>query len=962
MATRQQVNSTLSNILKPVFRLQDHSLANKTILDYLDQEIVGVKDLVNDVDFSNYYTKQQVSVLVSGFTSDGIAVDESLFSISSTSLGSQASSHSVSLGLNSGSMPNAFCTNFIGSFAGYNATNAQFSNFIGNNAGTAATGATRSNFIGDYAGANARNADNSVFLGTSAGENAYNAFSSVFLGELAGSEAAMAAVSVMVGDHSGVGAVNAAQSVFAGHYSGYGAVDASTSIFLGANAGRGAEGAANSIFIGENTGREDLLATGKTFNGNSDYSILIGNRLRTGGFKSSVLMGGSTGFTQNTRNNQFMLTDNIINARFRGVEYVLPGSQGSAGTVLTNDGSGNLSWVESSGGSGGGEGSVTYVALATGTSGTDVNVTGSPITTSGTFTLNIPNASATARGVISTGAQTIAGDKTFSGTTVLSAFRTNSTSTNSNLAVPTFGSISNTNDGSFVLDGASTVGFRAGIRGSNTSTLTANSSYASLLIGANGYTEAGSGSHPLVANLALRGLNATNGVGTTTNAATLYIDGVLTGITPTNGNYSIWSRTGANRFGGSLLLDSLAGSGTRMVVANAAGELSTQTIPSISVNVPLYLEAGVITLNRADENNDGYLSADDYSYFLTSAGLWQQLNTGGGIPAVNPVFRPILASGGIYFNQGSSIYESLSGEDRAYMNICGASFQSVAIGSRGLAQRITANLWTPSGIGQSVAIGEYALAQVTTGIENTAVGKAAGYTLTSGSRNVIVGSNRSHITTGNDNTLLGRGTSSFPTITGDFNIAIGSGVLPMNTSASNQLNIGNWIYGVGGSIGINKSAPTARFEVASSSSEDIAKFYAGTTEHVTIKSNGTVQLNTVPTAVISGNPVLVLEGGVIKQTTLGSSGSGSNVSTISASTTLSSDQKIVFADASAGNIVVTLPAASANVGKEYMIKKTDSSANTVSYTTVERTTTISTQYAGNLLVSDGSSWFIMGVF
>jgi len=55
------------------------------------------------------------------------------------------------------------------------------------------------------------------------------------------------------------------------------------------------------------------------------------------------------------------------------------------------------------------------ITFAIGSSGTDVNWSGATVNLGGTATINIPSASGTARGLVSTGAQTFAGDKTFSG-------------------------------------------------------------------------------------------------------------------------------------------------------------------------------------------------------------------------------------------------------------------------------------------------------------------------------------------------------------------------------------------------------------------------------------------------------------------------------------------------------------------------------------------------------------------
>ena len=56
---------------------------------------------------------------------------------------------------------------------------------------------------------------------------------------------------------------------------------------------------------------------------------------------------------------------------------------------------------------------LTSVGLGLGTAGTDLNVTSSPLMANGTITLNVPNASVTARGVVSISDQSFAGTKTF---------------------------------------------------------------------------------------------------------------------------------------------------------------------------------------------------------------------------------------------------------------------------------------------------------------------------------------------------------------------------------------------------------------------------------------------------------------------------------------------------------------------------------------------------------------------
>jgi hypothetical protein len=70
------------------------------------------------------------------------------------------------------------------------------------------------------------------------------------------------------------------------------------------------------------------------------------------------------------------------------------------------------------------------ISFASGTSGSDVNWSSSPVSLGGTSTLNIPDAGSSARGLVTTGTQTFAGAKTFTGTISAANFSGSSSGTN----------------------------------------------------------------------------------------------------------------------------------------------------------------------------------------------------------------------------------------------------------------------------------------------------------------------------------------------------------------------------------------------------------------------------------------------------------------------------------------------------------------------------------------------------
>jgi hypothetical protein len=232
----------------------------------------------------------------------------------------------------------------VGNTAGSGATFVAASNFIGNRAGQNATLSNASNFFGISAGQNASSAFGSNFLGNEAGRGAVGANNSNFFGTEAGKNATNAGVSNFFGPFAGSG-THASFSNFFGYYAGHTATDAIYSNFFGYLTGANAPGASNSIFIGTSAGENDTVDnTGSA----TDSSILIGDHASTGGFSNSIAIGAQA---TNTASDQFVVGSSYTKWQIAGVDYTWPISQAaSSGYVLTNNGSGILTWSPVSGG------------------------------------------------------------------------------------------------------------------------------------------------------------------------------------------------------------------------------------------------------------------------------------------------------------------------------------------------------------------------------------------------------------------------------------------------------------------------------------------------------------------------------------------------------------------------------------------------------------------------------------
>lgn len=324
----------------------------------------------------------------------------------------------------------------------------------------------------------------------------------------------------------------------------------------------------------------------------------------------------------------------------------------------------------------------------------------------------------------------------------------------------------------------------------------------------------------------------------------------------------------------------------------------------ILVNIPLYLNGDTITLNQSDGNNDGYVAADDWKRFDSAAKHWKDtLTTVNAITSYGnklPYFKEFYFGPNMYgsYYNGSTLFPAFR---------ISVSGQTVAIGGRGLAAQLKGGLATGT---ENTAIGEWSLYQLTTGSNMTAIGKNSGGLKTNETYGIYIG----HHAQG----VAGR---------------------------SNELQIGssNWIYGWNGKIALGHNNPLERLHVG-----------------------GKVAIDTIPNSV-SADSVLSVDDKVVTKIAVSDLLAGAaalpSVVAVSSSTTLSAPSaayNIIEVDASGGAVTLTLPSMTA--GKSFVIKKVDSSANAVNFTTDEGAQTIITQWAGAEVYRRSSSYAITRIF
>ncbi|SHL71637.1 tail fiber domain-containing protein [Flavobacterium chilense] len=243
-----------------------------------------------------------------------------------------------------------------------------------------------------------------------------------------------------------------------------------------------------------------------------------------------------------------------------------------------------------------------------------------------------------------------------------------------------------------------------------------------------------------------------------------------------------------------------------ILVANAAGVLKKISSELLTNNWSLSGNAGTIPgtnfLGTTDDKSLMFKLNNQISGMLTSP--TNGANTSFGYLSL---MNPDVENGGIS--------NSAFGVGSLLANTTGTN--NTAMGMTALQNNKTGK--------NNAAIGSSALGSNEIGNDNTSMGAWALYAVKNGSGNTGVGLSAGYNVLGDFNTLIGY-KSGFHIETGSNNIVIGANstgdINPSTPTASNELNIGNTLFGTGingavggtaGKVGVNTNSPQAELDV-----------------------------------------------------------------------------------------------------------------------------------------------------